>query len=176
MRFVTGPDYQVSPASLGAAAAGFDAVAEPGAGRGVAALGSMPGDVGHPGLSSVFLVFCDRWEWGVREAVGRGADLASDLRAAANAYGLVDSDGEDLLARLVYDVVGDPAEAGDTWADVAAAALPDRGMPEWGDLGAEWADTARDLADHTWPALMARALAGEDPFAGQLDDLRPIVE
>ena len=54
----------------------------------------------------------------MREAVGRGADLASELRAAADAYGLVDRDGEDLLARLVYDVVGDPAEAatrGRTW-------------------------------------------------------------
>ena len=176
MRFVTGPDYQVSPAALGAAAAGIEAVVEPGADRGVVALGPVPGDVGHAGLSSVFLVFCDRWEWGVREAVGRGADLASDLRAAADAYGLVDRNGADLLARLVYDVVGDPAEAGDTWAEVAAAALPDREMPEWGAVGAEWADTARDLADHTWPALIARALAGENPFAGQLDDLRPIVE
>jgi len=70
----------------------------------------------------------------------------------------------------------DPAKAGDTWADVAAAALPDREMPEWGAVAAEWADSARDLADHTWPALIARALAGENPFAGQLDDLRPIVE
>ena len=83
---------------------------------------------------------------------------------------------QDLLARLVYDVVGDPGRGGDTWADVAAAALPDREMPEWGAVGAEWADTARDLADHSWPALIARALAGENPFAGQLDDLRPIVE
>ena len=107
---------------------------------------------------------------------GRGADLADELRAAGDAYGLVDGDGEDLLARLVYDVVGDPGRAGDTWADVAAAALPDRGMPDVGRVGAEWADTGRDLADHTWPALIARALAGEDPFAGQLDDLRPIVE
>jgi hypothetical protein len=176
VRFVSGSDYQVSPAALGAAAAGVEAVVEPGAGLGVAALGPVPGDVGHAGLSSGFLVFCDRWEWGVREAVGRGADLASDLRAAAGSYGLVDSGGEELLARLVYDVVGDPAEVGDTWADVAAAALPDREMPGWGELGAEWADTARDLADHTWPALIARALAGENPFAGQLDDLRPIVE
>ena len=106
---------------------------------------------------------------------GRGADLADELRAAADAYGLVDGDGQDLLARLVYDVVGDPAEAGDTWADVAAAALPDREMPEWG-AGRGVGRHRRDLADHSWPALIARALAGEDPFAGQLDDLRPIVE
>jgi hypothetical protein len=176
VRFVTGPDYQVSPAALGAAAAGVEAVVEPGAGRGVAALGLVPGDVGHAGLSSVFLVFCDRWEWGVREAVGRSADLSEELRAAAKAYGRADRDGADLVVRVVYDVVGDPAEVGDSWADVAAAALPNREMPEWGDVGAEWANTARDLADHTWPALIARALAGENPFAGQLDDLRPIVE
>jgi hypothetical protein len=171
---MTGPDYAVSPAALGEAAAGIKAVGRPDAD--VVALGPAPGDVGHAGLSSTFVAFCDRWEWGLREAVGRGGELAEELRAAAGAYERVDGDGEHLLARLVYDVVGDPAEAGDTWADVAAAALPDREMPEWGAVGAEWAATARDLADHTWPALIARALAGENPFAGQLDDLRPIVE
>jgi len=171
---MTGPDYAVSPAALGEAAAGIEAVGRPDAD--VAALGPAPGDVGHAGLSSTFVAFCDRWEWGLREAVGRGGELAEELRAAAGAYERGDGDGEHLLARLVYDVVGDPAEPGDTWAEVAAAALPDRDMPEWGAVGAEWADAARDLADHTWPALIARALAGENPFTGQLDDLRPIVE
>jgi hypothetical protein len=171
---MTGPDYAVSPAALAAAAAVIEAAARTGAD--VAGLGPVPGDVGHAGLSSVFLAFCDRWEWGLREAVGRAAELAEELRAAAGAYQRVDGDGEHLLARLVYDLVGDPSRVGDTWADVGAAVLPDRELPEWDELGAEWADTAQDLADHTWPALMSRALAGENPFAGQLDDLRPIVE
>ena len=84
---------------------------------------------------------------------------------------------QDLLARLVYDVVGDPAEAGDTWEDVAAAALPDRGMPDWGAARRGSGPTPPGISPTTsWPALIARALAGEDPFAGQLDDLRPIVE
>ena len=113
----------------------------------------------------------------VRKAYGDVVALDGvDLRAAAGAYGSADGDGEDLLARLVHDVVGDPAEVGDTWADVAATAVPERAMPEWDALGAEWAGTAQDLADHTGPALVARVLAGENPFAGQLDDLRPIVE
>jgi hypothetical protein len=171
---MTGPDYAVSPAALGEVAAGIEAVGRPDAD--VAPLGPVPGDVGHAGLSSVFVAFCDRWEWGLREAVGRGAEFAAELRAAAGAYARVDGDGEHLLARLVYDVVGDPSTDGDTWADVRAAVRPDRELPEWDQLGAEWADTAQDLADHTWPALVAQVLAGENPFAGQLDDLRPIVE
>ena len=171
---MTGPDYAVSAAALGETAAGIEAVGRPDAE--VAALGPVPGDVGHAGLSSTFVAFCDRWEWGLREAVGRGGELAEELRAAAGAYERGDGDGEHLLARLVYDVVGDPGAEGDTWADVRAAVPPDRAPPRWGSLGAEWADTARDLADHTWPAFIARVLAGENPFAGQLDDLRPIVE
>jgi hypothetical protein len=159
----------VSPAVLVAVAAAMEAVARP---VGVAALGAVPGDVGHAGLSSAFLDFCDRWAWGLRSAAERGADLAAELRAAAVAYG----DGEDLLARLVHDVVGDPGVHGDTWAEVAGAVRPGRGMPEWDALGAEWVGAAQDVADHTWPALIARAVAGENPFEGQLDDLRPIVE
>ncbi len=49
-------------------------------------------------------------------------------------------------------------------------------MPDWGELGGRWADTADDLADHSWPGVIARALRGEDPYAGQLDDLRSIAE
>ena len=171
---MTGPDYAVSPADLGESAAGIEAVGRTDVE--VAALGPVPGDVGHAGLSSTFVVFCDRWEWGLREAVGRCGELAEELRAAAGAYERVEGDGEHLLARLVYDVVGDPSAEGDTWADVRAAGPPSRERPRWGSLGTEWADTAQDLADHTWPALIARVLAGENPFAGQLDDLRPIVE
>jgi len=171
---MTGPDYAVSAAALGETAAGIEAVGRPDAE--VAALGPVPGDVGHAGLSSTFVAFCDRWEWGLREAIARGGELAEELRAAAGAYARAEGEGEHLLARLVYDVVGDPSAEGDTWADVWAAVAPDREPPRWDLLGAEWADTAQELADHTWPALVARVLAGENPFAGQLDDLRPIVE
>ena len=168
---MTGPDYAVAPAALGEVVAGIEGVAGP---VRVAGLGAVPGEVGHAGLSSVFVVFCDRWEWEVRATAGRGAELAEELRAAAALYR--SADGDDLLARLVYDVVGDPGVRGDTWAEAAVAVRPDRGMPEWGALGAEWGDTARDIADHTLPALIARALAGENPFAGQLDDVRPVAE
>ena len=172
---MTGPDYEVSPGALGEVAAGIAAVGRPVAGD-VAALGPLPGDVGHAGLSSTFLLFCDRWAWGVRDAVRTTEDLADELRAAGDAYGRAEGDGEHLLARIAFDVVGDPSAVGDTWAEVAAAALPDREMPDWAELGAGWVDTAEDLADHTWPALIARVLAGENPYAVQLDDLRPIVE
>jgi hypothetical protein len=180
---MTGPDLVASPAAFAETAAGIEAVLDglrapgsPGAaelGRGVAALGPLPGDVGHDGLSCTFLVFCDRWQWALRAAVRHDEDLADGLRVAGDTYGHAE---HDLLARFAYDVVGDPGTVGDTWEDVAAAALPDRRMPDWGDLGGQWADTAVDLADHSWPALIARVLTGEDPYAGQLDDLRPIAE
>ncbi len=183
---MTGPDYEVSPTALAETAAGIEAVIDglralgpPGAaelGRGVAMLGALPGDVAHAGLSSAFLVFCDRWEWGVRDAVHLGEGLAEDLRTAAAAYGHSDGDGQNLLARLAFDVVGDPGGIGNTWADVVAAAEPDRGMPEWEELGERWSDTVGDLADHSWPGMIARALRGEDPYAGQVDDLRSIAE
>src|SRR5690349_10645221 len=83
VRDVTGPGYEVAPAILLAAAAGMEGVARP---VGVGALGAVPGDVGHAGLSSVFVQFCDRWEWGLRAVAERGADLAAELRAAAAAY------------------------------------------------------------------------------------------
>jgi hypothetical protein len=173
---VTGPDYQVSPASLGDVAAGIETVVSGLAGGGVAALGPVPGDVGHAGLSATFLLFCDRWEWGVRAAVRTCDDLVEELRAAGDAYRRAEGDGEDLLARIAYDVVGDPSAVGGTWADVFSATLPDREMPDWGELGGQWTNTTEDLAEHAWPSLIARVLAGENPFAEQLDDLRPIAE
>ncbi len=180
---MTGPDYEVSPAALAEAADGIESVIDelrllgpPGVaelGRGVASLGSLPGDLGHAGLSSAFLVFCDRWEWGVRAAVRLGENLADELRAARVAYMQAD-DG--LLARVAFDVVGDPGTVGDTWADVTASMVPDQALPDWGELGAQWADTARDLVERSGPGMIARALRGEDPYADQLDDLRPIAE
>ncbi|MBV9922702.1 MAG: hypothetical protein JOY78_17875 [Pseudonocardia sp.] len=183
---MSGPDYEVSPAALAEAAAGVDAVIDelralgpPGAaqaGRGVAALGLEPGDVGHAGLSSAFLVFCDRWDRGLRDAVRTAAELADDLRSAGTVYGRADGGAHSVLARIAFDLVGDPGSAADTWEDVGAAVAPDRGMPDWSSLASQWADTADDVAARSLPAVVARALRGEDPHAGQLDDLRPIVE
>lgn len=183
---MTGPGYEVMPAALAETAGGIEAVIEElrplapfGAaetGRGVAQLGSLPGDVGHAALSSAFLVFCDRWEWGVRDAVRLGVDLADDLRAAGTVYGHADGAGQSLLARIAFDVVGDPGGFGDTWDDVGASIVPDRRLPDWGELGGQWADTMGDVATRSWPGTIARALRGDDPYAGQVDDLRPVVE
>jgi len=183
---MTGPGFAMLPAALAETAAGIEAVIEElrplapfGAaetGRGVAQLGLLPGDVGHAGLSSAFLAFCDRWEWGVRAAVRLGADLADDLRAAGAAYGHAEHAGQSLLARIAYDVVGDPGGSGDTWDDVGASIVPDARMPNWGDLGAQWAAAAGDVALRSWPGTIARALLGDDPYTDQVDDLRPVVE
>jgi len=170
---MTGPDLTASPDALACAAAGIDAALDGLRAPDAATLGPLPGDVGHAGLSATFVVFCDRWEWALRAALRLDEDLADALRAAGDTYGHTE---HDLLARFVYDVVGDPGAVGDTWEDVAAAAPPDRRMPDWGDVGRQWAGTAGDLGDHSWPALIARVLAGENPYADQLDDLRPIVE
>jgi len=183
---MTGPEYAVSETALTETAAGIEAViaglralgssGDAELGCGVAQLAWLPGDVGHAGLASAFLLFCDRWEWGVRAALRVGEELADDLREADASYGHAEGAGQNLLARIAFDLAGDPAGVGETWEDVAASTVPQRGMPDWGELGGQWADTADDLAVRSWPGMIARALRGADPFAGQLDDLRPAVE
>jgi hypothetical protein len=184
---MTGPDYVVSPLALDVTAAGIEAVlgglrslgpvgvAEEG--RGVAALAALPGDVGHAELSTAFVAFCNRWEWGVRAAVRSGEDMAEGLRAAGASYGQADSMGKDLLARVVLDVVGDPGAptADATMADVEATQQLDRRMPDWGRLGSQWADAGRDLVEGSSPGLLMRALQGRDVLDDQLDDLLPVV-
>ncbi len=183
---MTGPDYQVSPAALDETAAGIEAVLDglralgpvgsAEEGHGVVRLASMPGDVGHAALSTAFVAFCNRWEWGVRDAVRTGRDMADELRAAAASYGHADEAGEDLLARVAYDLLGDPGAAGDTWADVAASGVPDWRMPDWSELAGRWADTGRAAVDNSLPELVERAADGVGPLDRALDDLRPIVQ
>jgi hypothetical protein len=180
---MTGPDYVVSPAALAATAAGIEAVlsglrslgplgmAEEG--RGVAALAGSPGGVGHAGLSTAFVAFCNRWEWGVRAAVRDGEDMADGLRAAGVSYGRADSLGEGLLARVALDIVGDPGAptAAATPTDVEAAQQLDQRMPDWGRLGGQWADVGRDLVEGSSPGLLVRGRHGADVLDDQLDDL-----
>ncbi len=180
---MTGPDYVVSPSALDVTAAGIEAVlgglrslgplgwVEEG--RGVTMLASLPGDVGHAGLNTAFGAFCERWEWGVRTAVRSGEDMAEGLRAAGASYGQADGRGQDLLARVVLDFAGDPdaPTAGATWADVEAAQWPDRGMPDWGRVGGQWADVGRDLVAGSPPGMLVRELQGADVLDDQLDDV-----
>jgi hypothetical protein len=188
---MTGPDddvsdYEVSPAALDAAAAGIEAVLEElrvlgpvgsaEEGRGVERLAALPGDVAQAGLSTAFVVFCNRWEWGVRGAVQAGRDVAEGLRAAGVAYGHADGRGEDLLAWVAYDLVGDPGGAGGTWADVTASAAPNWRMPEWSELAAPWVATGRDLVEHSLPAMAERVLGGTGALDVPFDDLRPIAQ
>jgi hypothetical protein len=183
---MTVADYEVSPAALERTAAGIETVLDGlralgplGAaeeGRGVARLGPMPGDVGHAGLSTAFVAFCNRWEWGVRAAVRRGRDMAEGLRAAGESYGSADGAGQDLLARLASDLAGDPGAAGGTWAEVAAEQMPEWRMPDGEALAAGWATTGRDLLDHSLPGMVGRMVQGGGLLADPFDDLRPIAE
>ena len=109
--------------------------------RGVVALGPVPGDVGHAGLSSAFVVFCDRWEWGVRTAVRRGGIWPTSCGRPGTLTGRPTA-----LVRTCWR-----GSSSTSWAiragrghvgDVGAAALPDRRDAGLGRLGAEWADTA----------------------------------
>lgn len=185
---MTTPDYAVSRSALDETAAGIEAVlgtlralgplgtAEEG--RGVVRLAPMPGDVGHAALNTAFVAFCDRWEWGVRAAVRAGEEMADGLRASGASYGQADGVGQNLLARVALDIVGDPAAAntGASWADVMAAAQPDRRQADWAQMGGRWADTGRDLLDGSGIGLITAELRGADVWADQLDDLRSIAD
>lgn len=183
---MTGPDYEVSPATLEKIADGIETVVdglrgpEPSGaaeqGRGVERLAAWPGDVGHAALNTSFVAFCRRWEWGVRAAVQDGVELVDGLRASAAAYGRADDDGAEVFARVAFDLVGDPAGAqGDTWEEVAAARRPDLRPPDPAAVAQSWVDTARALLDGSWPALAVRTLRGDAP-PDPLDDLRPITQ
>jgi hypothetical protein len=183
---MTGPDYVVSPSALDVTAAGIEAVlgglrslgplggAEEG--RGISTLAGLPGDLGHAGLNTAFVAFCNRWEWGVRAAVRNGEEMADGLRAAGASYGHADSMGEDLLARVVLDIVGDPgASTTDaTVADLEATQQLDMAMPDWSRLGGQWADVARDLVEGSSPGLIVRELQGAGALDDQLDELQAV--
>jgi hypothetical protein len=184
---MTAPDYAVSPRALDVTAAGIEAVLDglrslgplgtAEEGRGITRLAPLPGDVGHAGLNAAFALFCGRWEWGVRAAVRTGEDMAEGLRAAGVSYGQADDSGEQLLVRVMADVVGDPG-APDTAASVAdleGEQRPEWRMPGWDRLAAQWADTADDVVAGSSPGLVVRTLQDPAALDEALDDLRPIV-
>lgn len=180
---MTGSDFEVAPEALDEIAVGIETVLDglrglgpPGAaqrGRGVEELAALPGDVGPTPLNPAFAAFCLRWEWGVRAAVQDGEDLVDGLRAAVTTYGRADDEQANVFARVAFDLLGDPAGEGDTWADVAAARRPDPRPLDPAVLAASWDDAAHAFVTDSWAATVVRALRG-DPPPDPLDDLRPI--
>jgi len=184
-----GEGYQVDPRDLDEAAAGVHAVLDAltaigvgkgvaGQGRGVSVIPALAGPIGHDGLERALTAFCGRWEWGVRSAVQTGRDMAGDLTATARTYTEGERHPAGLLGRIYADLTGDPradpaAAQGRTWEELlaphpesaadAAAALD--------GAGRTWVDTARDLAANSVPGMVGSALTGQDPLAGQSEDL-----
>lgn len=179
-----GEGYQVTPADLDAAAQGVREVVEQltalshaagwaQQGRGSVLLAGDSGPIGHAGLGEALAAFSSRWEWGVRAAVRTGHEMAAGLRESAQAY----EQGEDtpirLLQRLVLDLTGDPR--GDPGAARPLATGSGETLQDWqhtaDSVAATWSATGRDVRDNSTPGMLARALHGENPVAGQLDDV-----
>lgn len=168
---MTGPGYEVTPATLTEAARGMEdvlgelrslglGVGRAEAGRGVWALAAGTGPAGHAGLGEAFATFCSRWEWGVRALVRAGREMTDGLGAAAAAYEIVDSDQSGLIRRLVVD---GPA--------------PDQSWDETRRSMAEtWTEVGQDIAANSVPGVVARAMQGANPVQGLLDDLAGLHE
>jgi hypothetical protein len=188
-----GEGYQVDPRDLDEAAAGVHAVLDAlaalgvgkgvaGQGRGVSVIPAQAGPIGHDGLARALVAFCERWEWGVRAAVQTGRDMADDLTATARAYTEGDRHPAGLLGRIHADLTGDPradpaAAEGRTWDELAAPhpeGLTDAAAA-LDEAGATWARTARDVAANSGPGMVWAALTGQDPLAGQREDVEALL-
>lgn len=162
--------YVVTPTALADAARGVDAVLErlrslglgvgrAEAGRGVQALALRTGPVGHAGLGEAFGTFCSRWEWGVRALVQGGREMAAGLSAAGAAYAEADQGG--MFQRILP---GGDATADRSWAEVGRS------------VAGTWTAVWRDAAENSGPGMVARALNGDVPVQGQLDDVARLSE
>jgi hypothetical protein len=166
------PGYQVTPAALAEAARGVEDVlgelrslgvgagrAE--AGRGVWALAARTGPSGPPGPGAAFEAFCSRWEWGVRALVRAGREMAEGLAAAGVAYAGADHDHGGLFQRILS---GGDVAADRPWADVGRS------------VSETWSAVGRDVAENSGPGMLVRALEGDDPLQGHLDDVARLHE
>jgi hypothetical protein len=166
-----GPGYQVTPATLADASRGVEEVlaelrslglgagrAE--AGRGVWALAGRTGPSGSSEPGKAFEVFCSRWEWGVRALVQTGRETAEGLAAASAAYSGAEHDQGGLFERILS---GDP-RIDHPWADA------------WRSTTDTWSAVGHDVAENSGPGMLVRALEGDDPLQGQLDDVAGLLE
>jgi uncharacterized protein YukE len=189
---VTG--YEVSPDALKEAAEGIrkaiGALKEIGnaeladAGRGVTAMEMPDGTVGHAGLAKAFDDFCERWEWGVRDLIQAGGQIADDLEGTGTIYAKAEQVATDLLKRLAVDAEGDPhadsAKAKDeSWQQIADGMKPDSSPESFekakDDMAKTWQRTGEDLVRNNGISQIARVLGGEDVIGQELGGLKEIV-
>ena len=163
-----GPGYVVRPEALVEAARGItDALAElakigtvgaASAGRGVGALVLDPRTLGHAGLARAFGEFRGRWDWGVRELMREGQQIAEGLGHTATAYQQVERGAESILKPLFLDAfanpTADPASASrSSWGELLEQAKPDTSAEAAQHAGEHITRTikeaATDLADYS---------------------------
>jgi hypothetical protein len=187
--------FGVDPAMLAQTAQGIrgvvDTLGEVGhgylaeSGRGLSFLALGGEESGHPMVGESFDGFLDRWSWGIRTLVRGGQEVAEALDAAGISYDGVDTSASGYLRRLTTLAVGDPSADLDeaqngSWGDVGAGLLPDfsaaSGQEAAAAAGEQWRETGQDLWEQSTPGRIGRALDGENPFAGDLEDLEGLGE
>lgn len=156
-----------------------------GSGRGLEFLAVDGDESGHPQVHEAFTGFVDRWTWGIRTLVQSGQEVAEALDAAGIEYDGVDTSTSGLLKRLVTLGVGNPAADLDeaqngTWGEVGESLVPDfsaESMTGAGErIGEQWSETGADVWSQSLPGRIGRALDGEDPLEGDLEDLASLEE
>ena len=190
--------FGVDPAMLARTAQGIrgvvDTLGEVGhgylaeSGRGLEFLALDGEESGHPMVADAVGGFVGRWAWGLRGLVQDGQAVAEALDAAGIEYDGMDTSASGWLRRLTTAAVGDPGANLDdaqngSWGDVGQGLLPDfsaESRRESAERTTEvWRETGADVLDQSIPGRIGRALDGENPFAGDLEDLgslREIVE
>ncbi|MER7043907.1 hypothetical protein [Streptomyces jumonjinensis] len=118
-------------------------------GKGLSELSMTGMEAGHPGLSTEFEDFCERWEWGVRALVQDANTIAAKLGLAAGLVWEEDRYVEGTMKIALNAAVGNPHASEDEitrqkWGDVLR---PDYLDP---DYSRESFERAADEAGQTW--------------------------
>jgi hypothetical protein len=109
--------------------------------------------MGHTGLADAFGTFAQRWEWGVRQLVHEGNDIAERLDLSAGYYHEAEEYATGVLKDSVVAAYGDPAVSSEdaermSWSQVGSS-VKETWTP---DFSQQSADEARQQIGETWQA------------------------
>jgi hypothetical protein len=129
-----------------------------GAGRGFDQISLSGLELGHPGLTSTFELFCERWEWGVRALVNEGNNFAEGVGLAAGTLYETDQYVDGALKVGANSLMGNPyaseeeitqmswGELGQNNAFANADYSGDSFENAWETSKQGWKDAGRDVA------------------------------
>ncbi|WP_240139257.1 hypothetical protein [Streptomyces sp. MUM 178J] len=163
------PDLAAPPGALEQIAKGINGayaelkdlgmIGDASAGRGFSDLALSGLELGHAGLTGEFETFCERWEWGVRALMQRGAGFASAVGLSAGAIHEQEQYVKDTFKIAANSLNGNPHLSEEevkakSWQEISRQSVFDDA--DWSaesfqqahtEVKQTWKDTAYDVED-----------------------------